>query len=65
MPWRERCERWDGLGHPIVIRRAEPADAEAIQETFLGPSAVAGTRQLPYPSNGAVPSRAEIERGGE
>jgi L-phenylalanine/L-methionine N-acetyltransferase len=37
-------------GHPIVIRRAEPADAEAIHETFLGPKAIAGTLQLPYPS---------------
>jgi putative acetyltransferase len=37
-------------GHPIVIRRAEPADAEAIHETFLGPQAIAGTLQLPYPS---------------
>ena len=26
-------------GHPIVVRRAEPADAEAIHETFLGPRA--------------------------
>ncbi len=37
-------------GHPIVIRRAEPADAQAIHETFLGPRAIAGTLQLPYPS---------------
>jgi len=37
-------------GHPIVVRRAEPADAEAIHETFQGPRAVAGTLQLPYPS---------------
>ena len=37
-------------GHPIVVRRAEPADAEAIYETFLGPKAIAGTLQLPYPS---------------
>jgi putative acetyltransferase len=37
-------------GHPIVVRRAEPADAEAIHETFLGPRAIAGTLQLPYPS---------------
>jgi len=37
-------------GHPIVIRRAEPADAEAIHDTFLGPSVIAGTLQLPYPS---------------
>src|SRR5207237_2106666 len=37
-------------GHPIIVRRAEPADAEAIHETFLGPRAIAGTLQLPYPS---------------
>jgi L-phenylalanine/L-methionine N-acetyltransferase len=37
-------------GHPIVIRRAEPADAAAIHETLLGPLAIAGTLQLPYPS---------------
>jgi len=37
-------------GHPIIVRRAEPAEAEAIHETFLGPRAIAGTLQLPYPS---------------
>ena len=37
-------------GHPIVVRRAEPGDAEAMQQTFLGPRAIAGTLQLPYPS---------------
>jgi len=37
-------------GHPIVVRRAEPGDAEAIHATFLGPRAIAGTLQLPYPS---------------
>jgi putative acetyltransferase len=37
-------------GHPIVVRRAEPGDAEAMQQTFLGPRAIAGTMQLPYPS---------------
>ena len=37
-------------GHPIVVRRAEPSDAEAIHATFLGPRAIAGTLQLPYPS---------------
>jgi L-phenylalanine/L-methionine N-acetyltransferase len=37
-------------GHPVVVRRAEPADAEAIHATFLGPRAIAGTLQLPYPS---------------
>ena len=37
-------------GHPIVIRRAEPADAEAMHEMFLGPRTIAGTLQMPYPS---------------
>jgi putative acetyltransferase len=37
-------------GHPIVVRRAEPGDAEAIQQTFVGSRAIAGTLQLPYPS---------------
>jgi hypothetical protein len=37
-------------GHPIVVRRAEPRDAEAIHATLLGPGAIAGTLQLPYPS---------------
>ena len=37
-------------GHPIVVRRAEPADAQAIHEMFMGPNAIAGTLQLPYPS---------------
>jgi L-phenylalanine/L-methionine N-acetyltransferase len=37
-------------GHPIVIRRAEPADAEAIHETFQGVRVIAGTLQMPYPS---------------
>src|SRR5262249_38777021 len=32
------------------VRRAEPGDAEAIHQTFLGPKAIAGTLQLPYPS---------------
>jgi L-phenylalanine/L-methionine N-acetyltransferase len=37
-------------GHPIVVRRAEPRDAEAIHAIFSGPKAIAGTLQLPYPS---------------
>lgn len=37
-------------GHPVVVRRAEPADADGIHATFLGAKAVAGTLQLPYPS---------------
>src|SRR5258708_18058537 len=37
-------------GHPIVIRRAEPADGEAIHDTFLGTRVIAGRLQLLYPS---------------
>jgi len=37
-------------GHPIVVRRAEPRDADAIQVIFSGPKVIAGTLQLPYPS---------------
>ena len=37
-------------GHPIVVRRAEPGDAEAIHSTFTGPRVIAGTLQVPYPS---------------
>lgn len=33
-----------------VIRRAVPADAEAIARNFSDPSAIAGTLQLPFPS---------------
>jgi len=34
----------------IVVRHAEPADAEAIWRIFSGPLAMAGTLQLPFPS---------------
>lgn len=37
-------------GHPIVVRRAELRDAEAIHTIFAGPKVIAGTLQLPYPS---------------
>lgn len=37
-------------GHPIVVRRAELRDAEAVHAIFTGPKAIAGTLQLPYPS---------------
>lgn len=37
-------------GHPVVVRRAEPRDAEAIHAIFSGPKVIAGTLQLPYPS---------------
>lgn len=35
---------------PLSIRRAEPADFEALQQVFAGPKAVWGTLQLPFPS---------------
>jgi putative acetyltransferase len=38
------------VGHPIVVRRAEPGDAEAMHATFTGPKAIAGTLQIPYSS---------------
>lgn len=38
------------VGHPIVIRRADPGDAEAIQAIFSGRRVIAGTLQIPYPS---------------
>lgn len=50
MRLRPRCESIVTSGHPILIRRAEPADAVAIHEMFLGPRVIAGTLQLPYPS---------------
>jgi putative acetyltransferase len=34
----------------IEVRRAEPADAEAIHATFCWPKVVAETLQVPYPS---------------
>jgi L-phenylalanine/L-methionine N-acetyltransferase len=34
----------------ISIRRAEPADYEALHQIFTGPKVVWGTLQLPYPS---------------
>jgi putative acetyltransferase len=34
----------------IIVRRAEPTDAEGIALTFRGRSAAAGTLQNPYPS---------------
>jgi putative acetyltransferase len=37
-------------GHPIVIRRAEVRDADALHAIFTGPKVIAGTLQLPYPS---------------
>jgi L-phenylalanine/L-methionine N-acetyltransferase len=46
---RERCTM-SAIGHPIVIRRGEPGDADAIHGLFMGPKATAGTLQVPYPS---------------
>jgi len=37
-------------GHPIVVRRAEPGDAEGMRAIFSSPRAMAGTLQMPYPS---------------
>jgi L-phenylalanine/L-methionine N-acetyltransferase len=37
-------------GHPIVVRRAEVCDAEALRAIFAGPRVIAGTLQLPHPS---------------
>jgi L-phenylalanine/L-methionine N-acetyltransferase len=34
----------------ISVRRAEPSDFEALQQVFMGPKAVWGTLQLPFPS---------------
>jgi L-phenylalanine/L-methionine N-acetyltransferase len=48
-------------GSAIVVRRAQLADADAIHATFLGPKAIAGTLQIPYPSLDAWRKRlAEI-----
>ena len=38
-------------GWPVIVRRAEPGDHEALQRIFSGPRAIAGTLQLPpFPS---------------
>lgn len=34
----------------FTIRRAEPSDAEGVRQIFLGPKAIRGTLQLPFPS---------------
>ena len=34
----------------VIVRRAEPGDAEALSRVFAGPRAISGTLQLPYPS---------------
>ena len=38
------------MSEPITIRRAEPADFEAVQAIYAAPKAQAGTLQLPFPS---------------
>lgn len=35
---------------PITVRRAEPADYEAVRNVYAGPRAYGGTLQLPLPS---------------
>ena len=37
-------------GWPVIVRRAEPGDHEALHRIFSGPSAVTGTLQMPFPS---------------
>lgn len=35
---------------PVIVRRAEPDDYEALHRVFSGPRAMAGTLQMPLPS---------------
>ena len=35
---------------PFIVRRAEPADYEAVNQIFMGPQVIWGTLQLPFPS---------------
>ena len=37
-------------GWPVIVRRTEPTDHEAMQRIFSGPRVIAGTLQLPLPS---------------
>jgi putative acetyltransferase len=37
-------------GWPVIVRRAEPDDYEALHRIFSGPRAMAGTLQMPLPS---------------
>ena len=37
-------------GWPVIVRRTEPDDYEALHRIFSGPRAVAGTLQMPFPS---------------
>lgn len=44
----------------IVIRRAEPSDADAVVRILEGPRAIWGTLQLPYPSAQLWRKRLEL-----
>ena len=37
-------------GWPVIVRRTEPGDYEALHRIFSSPRAVAGTLQMPFPS---------------
>ena len=37
-------------GWPVIVRRTEPGDYEALQRIFSGPRVISGTLQLPFPS---------------
>jgi putative acetyltransferase len=37
-------------GCPVIVRRTEPGDFEALHRIFSGPRVIAGTLQLPLPS---------------
>jgi putative acetyltransferase len=40
-----------GADRPVItIRRAEPNDYDAIRQIYMGPKAVGGTLQMPFPS---------------
>src|SRR5215210_3830337 len=39
-------------GWPVIVRRTEPDDFEALQRVFSGQRVIAGTLQLPLPSAG-------------
>ena len=45
-----RGDAVSSAGHPIIIRRGEPGDADALHALFMGAKATAGTLQVPYPS---------------
>lgn len=48
----------------LVVRRAEPADAEGIAQTFRARGAAAGTLQNPYPSIAQWHERLTTEAAG-